>query len=83
MQATNIAEIVEQIHEKVAHQRRSSAHPQSSSRKWPQKLSDLRTAYEQVYRLRNSIGRLPPRPDTARARTRTVGSTHCTADCRH
>ena len=69
MQATNIAEIVEQIHEKVAHQRRlSSAHPQSSSRKWPQKLSDLRTAYEQVYRLRNSIGRLPPRPDTASER---------------
>ena len=67
MQATNIAGIVEQIHEKVAHERRSNAYPRSSSRKWPRELSDLRAAYEQVYRLRNSIGRLPPRPNTARA----------------
>ncbi len=67
MPAVGVAKVVEQIHEKVAHQRRSSAHAQSS-RKWPQKLADLRVAYDEVYRLRNSIGQLPPRPHTARAR---------------
>jgi len=70
MKLLNLRESVRRIHSGFK-QADGAEHPPALSAKLMNShkcLSNLRQAYEQMYQLRNSVGRMPPGPNTRRAR---------------
>ena len=60
----NVQKVVTEIHARI----RKEEIPESASRQDAYELAALRSAYQRLYQNRNAIGKMPPSPNTLRAR---------------
>ena len=64
----DVGRIAREIHQSVRRQALAEQGAEQDNQDWSRSLAEFQLAYEELYGLRDCVGKLPPKPNTIRAR---------------